>query len=398
MSGACYRPSDNYLPASFKGVPFEADSADSEHGRRGAEGEFPFGEKPAYADLGRRIRTYSLRAKFQSNNHRAESEALIAVCESRGAGLLVHPTRGPVMAACRSARVTDSPTESAGVTYIELDFVEANEAASGLGLTGSLTTLAISGFITAVSASFRRNYSPSTARTYNVPAIISTMNQAIGQLQEGYLIVSANDDSKKRWDTVRDFNAVQLDEFVFYDVENAVNVVKNAFAQIDAAATGSTKFEVLRKLINWSSKSSSLAGESADSQNAIFTIVRLLASAYLSKSFTEEPASTIDEALIEYDQIMTVLEQEAELANEDCGDNELFLSIRNFTTSAARVLLERAYNSPTLVIYAFPGNVHMLVAAWEIFGDAKRASDMESRNKGPSWAVGPKIVAERVNL
>lgn len=396
MSGACYRPSDNYLPASFKGVPFEADSADSEHGRRGAEGEFPFGETPAYADLGRRIRSYSLRAKFQTSNHRAESEALILACESRGAGLLVHPTRGPVFAACRSARVSDSPTESAGITYIELDFVEANEAASGLGLVGNLTALAITGFITAVSGSFRRKYSPSTARTYNVPAIISTMNGAVDQLREGYLIVSADDDSKKRWDTVRDFNAVQVDEFVFYDVENSVNVVKNSFAQIDTAATGSAKFEVLRRLINWSSQSSGLAGESGDSENAVFTLVRLLSAAYLAKSFTEEPANTIDEALIEYDQIMTVLEQEAELANEGCADNELFLSIRNFTTSAARVLLERAYNSPTLVVYAFPGNVHALVAAWEIFGDATRATSLEGRNKGPSWAVGPKIVAERV--
>lgn len=398
MSGACYRPSDNYLPASFKGVPFEAESADSEHGRRGAEGEFPFGETPAYADLGRRIRSYSLRAIFQTNNHRLESEALIAACESRGAGLLVHPTRGPVMAACRSARVTDSPKDAAGVTYIELDFVEANEAASGLGLVGSLTTLAISGFIAAASGSFRRNYSPSTVRTYNVPAVIATMNEAVDQLREGYLIVSAGDDSKKRWDTVRDFNSVQLDEFVLYDVDNAVNVVRNSFSQIDAAATGSAKFEVLRRIINWSSQSSGLAGESATSQNSVFTVIRLLASAYLAKAFTEEAANTIDEALMEYDQIMTVLEQEAELANEGCADNELFLSIRTFTTSAARVLLERAYNSPTLVVYAFPGNVHSLVAAWEIFGNASRSTTLEGRNKGPSWAVGPKIIAERVTV
>lgn len=396
MSGACYRPSDNYLPASFKGVPFEAEASDSEHGRRGAEGEFPFGERPGYADLGRRIRTYSIRACFQTNNHRLESEALIAACESPGPGLLVHPTRGPVMAACRSARVTDNPKENAGVTYIELDFVEANDLTSGMGFGASLTAIAISGFILAATGAFRRTYSPSTARSYNVPAIISTMNEAVGQLQEGYLIVSADDDSKKRWDTVRDFQSVQLDEFVFYEVDNAANVVKNAFAQIDAAATGSAKYEVLRRIINWSSQSSGLAGESADSQNSVYTVIRLLAAAYLAKAFTEEPANTIDEALIEYDQVMTVLEQEAELANQRCADNELYLSIRDFTISAARVLLERAYNSPTLVIYAFPGTVHSLVAAWEIFGDASRATDLEGRNKGASWSVGPKIVAERV--
>lgn len=396
MSDACYRPSENYLPASFKGQPFLADSADSEHGRRGAEGEFPFGEKTAYADLGRRIRTYSLRAKFQTNNHRAESEALIAACESTGPGLLVHPTRGPVMAACRSARVTDSPTESAGVTYIELDFVEANDVANGFGFGGALASIALTAIIAAATASFRRNYAPDAVRTYNVASVIGTMDSAVEQLQQGYLLVSANDDSKKRWDNVRDFNAVRVDEFVFYDVENSVNVIKNSFTKIDAAATGGDKYEVLRSIINWSSQSSSLAGESAVSQNAVYTIVRLLATAYLAKSFTEEQALTIDDALIEYDQIISVLDQEAEVANADCADNELYISIRDFTTSAARVLLERAYNSPALIVYSFPGNVHSFVAAWEIFGDASRATGMERRNKSTSWSIGPKIVAERV--
>ncbi|RPH73630.1 hypothetical protein EHM76_05065, partial [bacterium] len=43
----------DYVPASFKGVQFYCVDADVEGGRRGAEGEFPFGEETAYADLGR---------------------------------------------------------------------------------------------------------------------------------------------------------------------------------------------------------------------------------------------------------------------------------------------------------------------------------------------------------
>ena len=104
MALGCYTAP--YLPASFKGVPFEALTAESEHGRRGAEGEFPFGEQTAYADLGRKIRRYSLKARFVLNSHVDDSAALIAACESPGSGALAHPTRGIVNAACTSCKVS----------------------------------------------------------------------------------------------------------------------------------------------------------------------------------------------------------------------------------------------------------------------------------------------------
>ena len=52
MAIGCYTPA--YLPASFKGVPFDALEATYEYGRRGAEGEFPFSDTTAYVDLGRK--------------------------------------------------------------------------------------------------------------------------------------------------------------------------------------------------------------------------------------------------------------------------------------------------------------------------------------------------------
>src|SRR5262245_39833440 len=100
MSDLACNVGKDYLPASFNGVPFYCTEASSEHGRRGSEGEFPFGENTAYADLGRRIRTYTLSAVFRGDNHVREATALIAVCEAPGPGVLVHPTRGIVSAAC----------------------------------------------------------------------------------------------------------------------------------------------------------------------------------------------------------------------------------------------------------------------------------------------------------
>lgn len=396
MAGPCYNPDAEYLPASFKGFSFDADSSDSDHGRNGAEAEFVFGERTGYADLGIKIRTYQIRARFQTNDHIALTNAFIAVLESPGPGLLVHPTRGTVMAACRSARVTDSKVDAAGVTYVDIDFVEANDILSGFGLVGNLVALALAPIISATETSFKRYYSPDTIRYYNTEAVVSTMAQAVEQIQTAYLAVSGNDTSQDKWTTVRDFRNILIDEFTFYSPDNAWNVLRNGFSVLDAAATGEDKFTVLRNLINWSSSYSDLDGESADAQNAIYTTVRVLAAAYLAKAYTETAALTVNEGLQQYDQIAAVLEQEAQIAKEQCYDNEFFLSIRAFATSVARAMVNRAYNSPSLIVYSFPGTVHGLVAAWEIFGDAKRSRDLESRNSGSPWAVGPKVISERV--
>ena len=99
------------VPASFKGVQFYCTQADAQGGRRGAEGEFPFGENTAYADLGRKIRVYNLTAHFREDDHVWDSQALFMACESPGPGLLVHPTRGAFMAACRSIKISDSLEE-----------------------------------------------------------------------------------------------------------------------------------------------------------------------------------------------------------------------------------------------------------------------------------------------
>ena len=72
----------DYVPASFKGVGFWCTEASIEGGRRGAEGEFPFGEDTAYADLGRKIRTFNLTAVFREDDHVGDASNPICACES----------------------------------------------------------------------------------------------------------------------------------------------------------------------------------------------------------------------------------------------------------------------------------------------------------------------------
>lgn len=396
MAKGCYNADEAYFPASYRGISFECETAESEHGRRGAEGEFPFSENTAFADLGRKIRTYGLRARFAQNNHTVLARALAAVCEAPGIGILVHPVQGVISAVCRSCRVSDAPLKEAGVTYVDLDFVDASSFVSGFGFAGSLVSLSISTFLGSAVASFQRRYVPSNVRWYDARNVVATMGEAVDQLQETYLRASANDSGQTKWQTVRDFRTVTQDEFALNDADVAATVVQNAFSFIDGASEGDEKAALMRSVINWATNHSDYSGEAGEAQNAVFTFIRLLGATYLASAFTETQPVTVDEGLRQYDMVMTVLEQEAAIANADCYDTELFLAIREFSVLVSRVLLNRAYESPTLVTYSFAGVTHGLVAAYEIFGDAKRSRSLERRNPGAPWAVGPRIIAESV--
>ena len=77
--------------ASFKGAPFHVEETGGQFGRRTVLHEYPFSDLPYDEDLGRSARRFDVQAFFLD---RAAYEAFIAVCESAGAGTLIHPFAG----------------------------------------------------------------------------------------------------------------------------------------------------------------------------------------------------------------------------------------------------------------------------------------------------------------
>lgn len=392
MATACYRP--GYLPASYKGVPFIAQDISSEHGRRGAEGEFPFGETTAYADMGRSIRRYSVSGYFAENTHIQDSQALIAACESVGPGTLVHPTRGILTVACKSLRVKDNPETEQGVTYVDMEFVEASDFLTGLLDGASLFGLSLAPLLAAVTLSFSEHYRPDDVAWYNIDAVEETMVDAVTQLRNTFQSVTGNAPDTKTYRIIADFNTIVTDPATLRDPDNAIKVIKNGLAFIDSYTAGETKSAAFKGLVNWASKTSSFTSTSAEAQNAIYSSIRLLAVGYMIRGLLEFTPRTLGDGLAQYDTVTLVMQEELAINWADCYDNKLFLSLRDFAVKAQKQLLSRAYESPALVEYVFNGGIHSLVAAYEIYNDSSRFIELEQRNpQYLPWSFGPRIVA-----
>lgn len=390
----CY--TGQYVSASFKGVPFLALEVTSEHGRRGAEGEFPFSEQTAYADLGRKIRRYTLNGRLQENSHIRDATALILACETPGPGLLLHPTRGAITVACTRLTVTDNPEESRGVTEVSMEFVEANFMGAGFvfgALAGIISLLSIT---TAVRSSINRNYNPDTVRWYQSPQVVTAASASVAEMRKQYDLVTSTTRTDKTFAILADFDTVIDDPFTVRDPDSYGKVLSNGMAYVDGATVGASKVNAFRQVANWAAQASSLDGEAATSQNSVFSSTRILAAGYMVRGMLEQQAGTLDAALQNYDTITRILVEEAAIANEQCNDPDLYLAIRDFTVEVQAALLQRAYDLPALVDYKFKGGTHSLVAAYEIYNDAKRFGDLEARNtQYAPWAFGPEIVAAR---
>lgn len=397
MAEGCYV--DLYLPASYKGVPFECMETSSEHGRRGAEGEFPFGENTGYADLGRRIRTYSVRGRFPTNAHILAATALIAAVESPGPGLLIHPTRGPVQVACRSLHVTDNPLEEQGVTYVDMDFVEANDWLNGFSFGNLLTAgLSLVALIAASRAVFVRDYKPKELSYTQVAGVHSSAASGILNIKEelnSAIFADTTQADINAWKALLDLERAAADPVTLNDSSKVFETVRLGLAAVSTFREGDDKYQAFRRIANFNAKVATLGGDAGTAQNAVYQMIRIIAAGYMARATLETDISTTSEGFTVFDQVTAIFEEEIQVARATC-DDLLFLELRKFLTTAQTVILNRVYNLPALVIYDFGGSVHSLVASYEIYNDAKRFAEIEAQNPSQyPWQVGPEVVASR---
>ncbi len=145
----------NLQPASFNGVGFKVDVDAKASGRRIGPHEFPKQDTPYAEDMGRRIRRVTVTAYIVSGpdqpDYQSARDALVAVLEAEGAGLLIHPTLGTDTVVVDTYSVTES-RERGGIAEFEITFVEAGTAvfttpqADTQGVVNSTAQSSISSF------------------------------------------------------------------------------------------------------------------------------------------------------------------------------------------------------------------------------------------------------------
>jgi hypothetical protein len=386
----------DYVPASFKGVGFNCLEVDIEGGRRGAEGEFPFGEITAYADLGRKIQVYHLTAVFREDDHVFDSHALFEACQSPGPGVLVHPTRGTVIAACRSIKVKDN-IEDAGQTTADMEFVEANGVGVGGPSAGpgysSLYGIIARPLNTVSRTSFLANYRPTLVAQ---PWRNDVIHAAQVLVNVTYLAARQTlkpDSLTSEWRPILAMEDIAKDEALASQAVNVDTALVTGMNTISIKVQeADTRYQIFRRLVNISSYTSGFpTGIARESEEAVLSRHRTLGAIGMAEAAMGRRYAHLGEGLAVMQDVLKVFDDEARVAYNDC-DNGLFLELRAYAIEFAAMMHDLVYRLPARVIVDFAGGVHPLVASYAIYKDAKRHRELEQMNiVDANGRFGPRV-------
>lgn len=394
MADGCYV--SKYLSASYDGISFECLVATSEHGRRGAEGEFPFGENTGYVDMGRRIRKFTIEGRYANNEHIASMAALIASVETPGPKTLVHPTRGVMTVACSSLKVTDDILDGQGYTKFSMDLVEANEWINGLVTSTSLISLDVTGLLDVLSDVFDIDYLLADVPWFLVESVTDIAAGAFtllaDEITRAVTIATAVSDSRVI-NAVSELNERANDTAVLRNGDKVLRTLALGCAALSTYTTGADKLAAFRRLVNSTASVAVGTSKAAKAKNAVYSAIRAIGATYMARSVIEDTPDTLVETFDYFDTLGTVFDNEINVAIA-LGNSALHLALKRVMLTAQTTLLNASYNLPAVVTYNFSGSVHSLVAAYEIFSDAKRYNEIEAKNPTSfPWAIGPQVVS-----
>jgi prophage DNA circulation protein len=141
--------------ASFKGVPFFVEKDDEAGGRRIVVHQFPMRDDPYLEDLGEDQRDFEVTAYVASDSADTDAGALVVTCATRGAGVLVLPTHGPILVRCLTFS-RERSKDKHGYIAFSLKFIREGAAGAlvSVAMLSNLIFVAADASAAAIATSF----------------------------------------------------------------------------------------------------------------------------------------------------------------------------------------------------------------------------------------------------
>jgi prophage DNA circulation protein len=393
---------DNYRAASFRGVPFFVESADSTHGRRQAVHEHAQRDVPYTEDLGRKAREFSVSGYLIGAEYHTQRDELIKACETAGPGVLVHPYRGEMTVTCRGLGVSESTSEG-GMCLVKLTFLESGEASYPSAKVDTVNAISAKG--NAVTAAAETGF-VSDFLTTGFPAYV-TESAATGLSDLGEFMAAPGVSFAGDLQASSDFylQAKGLASDAFSLVQQPLQMasrITGLFGSI-RSAFGVNAFGMLTNLFDRSpsSYSGSTATPSRQQQAtnslAMNALVRQVAVAEAAKAavVTQIPVTTtsgvaqVSTVPAEYDSFQAAIKVREELVDlidsesEATPNDELYVALSDLRTSVVQAVPNPEQDLARIVQYVPRETLPSLLVAYQIYGDAGRADEIATRNGPP---------------
>ena len=406
--------SEQLLPASFRGVPFEVTSGSLRAGRRTVVHEYPQRDKPYVEDLGKATRQITIEAFVVGDDYIARGTALLAEIEKPGSGALIHPWLGEMTVTVTSVSELkfDTGLGTAYLTFVateagDLEFPAtgadtqsaALEAADGLGLS------AVSKFVDSIDLSIVSEYidsalsgalldvlgvvgSAEIAKAFGFAtgvtdlaskglALISKDPKVFAQKLAGALGLSKWATTATAWSRVaKQLRNLASDEKLSSGTRAKIEADRDRPPLSDtqkAAMTNRAAVESLTRqlLLAQVVGVSALIGTSKDT-SAPGAMVTAAASPFVE----QESIQSYDDLIEVRNELLEVLDQELLMETDD----EMYQAIEKARTAVFEAVTERANAQSRLITVTPPDIMPAVVLAYDYHDDANRDREIALRN------------------
>jgi prophage DNA circulation protein len=420
---------DTYRAATFRGVAFFVESADSSHGRRQAVHETAQRDTPYTEDLGRKSREFSVIGYLLGKDYHLNRDELIKACEVAGPGALVHPYRGEMNVVCRGLNISETAAEG-GKCTIALTFLEAGEAAYPSANVDSVNAISTKG--NTVTAAAEKSF-VSDFLTTGFPAYVAeSAASRLAALGEYMAAPGLNfsGDLKAASDFYLQARGLASDASSL--VQKPLNMVSRITGLIGSvrSAFGKNAFSMLTSLFDQSpttyTGSTATPSRQQQATNAIAmnALVRQVAIAEAAKAavVTQTPVvatasstqATVGAASAPrgtqtapgvtqtlsvptvYDSYQAAIKVREDLVDridaesEGTPSDEVYVALSDLRTSVVQAVPNSEQNLARIVQYVPRETLPSLLVAYQIYSDAGRADDIATRNSArhPGFLMG----------
>lgn len=382
---------DSYRTASFRGVPFHVETADSSHGRRQAVHEHAQRDVPYTEDLGRKAREFTINGYVIGADYHQARDALVEACEKAGPGHLIHPYKGELTVVCRGLNVSES-SENGGMCRVSLTFLEAGEASYPRATTDSVNAIgkAANRVTEAAGSGFLSKY-----LTKGFPGfVVNAASDKIGAL--GRFMQSPGFDLLGEIDAAADFIYSAKDlvndaaalastpDSLLSRITGLMGMVRGAFGG-NAGGMLSGLNASYRKPYTGSTKTPSRKQQAANDQ-AISELVRQVAIAENAKAASTTTYASRQEAITARDSLLESIDTEAETTTND----EAYYALTSLRAEVVKAVPSPDQSLPQIASYTPRETLPAVLVAYQLYGDASRSDEIVSRNapRHPGFLVG----------
>lgn len=393
---------DNLRPASFRDATFKVNSSTRGGGRTWVIHDYPFKDAIYPESTGIGPIDYTMDAYVLGEDWIAKRDKLETACLADGAAILVHPTRGEILAVCTKCEVREETTKQGGAAWFSLAFTRAdtNQFPAAVADTSAAVDAAAADAQAAVSDDFEDAFTVTGKQSVadHSAGLLDDLGETLTDAFAGPLAyadaagAAINEVARFRTQAL---TLIRLPATLAARVIGLMSSLASlgSLSGLGLSRRRASTLSSLSAIGSWSDALPSVVGkgvvsqQAAANQTAIGTLVQQAAAITAAQVATETDYATYDDAAAARTAVAVQLDAARSLPGT--SDNA-FRALTALRTASVRDITDRGSSLSQISRVRLNATLPAEVVAYRLLGDADRADEIVSRNgvRHPGFVPG----------